>query len=264
MSVQERLRRAASARTEELKVLVHDGAEEVLLALLDNPAISEEHLKVLLSRPGVTGKVLRGIASREALVRPYPIKLALVRHPRTPRSVSIPLLRYVYLFDLAKLVSTPQVAPEVRRLAEEAIVSRVNVISLGERLTLSRQGSARVAAALLGDPEPRVFQAALENPHLTQDGVVKALAGDSISAEAVEAIAVHPRWSLRYDVRLALLRHPCTSLARALMLMPLVRREDLALLTDDWRMPADRRRYIANLLRHGPRAKMARAAAGRG
>jgi hypothetical protein len=229
---------------------------------LDNPAFNEDHLKVLLARPSLTVKVLRAVASREALTGSYQIKLALVRHPRTPRSVSIPLLRHVYLFDLAKLVSTPQVAPEVRRLAEEAIVSRVSVISLGERLTLSRQGSARVAAALLGDPEPRVFRAALENPRLTEDGVTRALAGDSVSAEAVEAIAVHPRWSMRYDVRLALLRHPRTSLARALMLMSQVRREDLALLTDDWRTPAERRHYIANLLRHGrSRAKIARAMA---
>src|SRR5687768_6668075 len=65
MSAQERLRRAASGSAAEVKVLVHDPSEEVLLALLDNPAFNEDHLKVLLARASLTVKVLREIASRE-------------------------------------------------------------------------------------------------------------------------------------------------------------------------------------------------------
>ncbi len=94
-----------------------------------------------------------------------------------------------------------------------------------------------------------MFAAALENPRLTEGGVVRTLGAERLTPEVVEAIAGHPRWSHRYEVRLALIRHPATSLRRMLGLLEAVRREDLADLEADRRMPVERRRYLARLLR---------------
>ncbi len=122
MELQERLRRAGGS-AEELGTVLYDPAEEVLLALLDNPRLSEDHLKIFLSRKNLGQNLLRELGARERLLRSYPVKLALVGHPHTPRSVSLPLLHYLYLFDLAKVAATPSTPPELRRLAEEADAS---------------------------------------------------------------------------------------------------------------------------------------------
>lgn len=248
MELEERLRRAGGS-SEELSSVLFDPSEQVLLALLDNPRLTDEHLKVLLTRKNLSQAFLRELGSRERLLRDYPVKLALVRHPRTPRSLSLPLLRYLYLFDLVKVAATPGVPAELRRVAEEAVVARVTALSLGERLSLARHGTGRIATALLGDAEARVFCTALENPRLTEEGVLKTLREEKVTPEAVEAIAAHPRWSQRYEVRLGLIRNPATSLGRVLALVEQVRSSDLAELTADSRMPPNRRKYLARLVR---------------
>lgn len=248
MELEERLRQAGG-NAEELSTVLYDASEQVLLALLDNPRLTEDHLKVLLSRKNLSQAFLRELGGCERLLRDYPVKLALVRHPHTPRSISLTLVRHLYLFDLLKVASTPSAPAELRRVAEEAVVARVTALSLGERLSLARLGTGRIAAALLGDAEARVFRCALDNPRLTGEGVVKTLMEDRLRPEAVEAIATHQRWSLRYEVRLALIRNPATSLGRVLALVEQVRRNDLAELTADRRMPSDRRKYLARLVR---------------
>ena len=207
MELEERLRRA-NGSAKELSTILYDPSEEVLVVLLDNPQLTEDHLKVLLSRKNLSQTFLRELAGRERLWRSYPVKLALVRHPHAPRSKSLALVRHLYLFDLLKVATTPGVPMELRRGAEEAVVARVPALSLGERLSLARQGSSRIASALLADSETRVFRTVLENPRLTQEGVLKSLADERLTPEVVGYIAEHPRWSLRYEVRLALIRHP--------------------------------------------------------
>ena len=255
MELEERLRRA-SGGAEELSTVVYDPSEEVLLALLDNPRLTEEHLRVLLSRKNLKQTFLRELAAREWLWRSYPVKLALVRHPHAPRSTSLALVRRLYLFDLLKLAATPGVPMELRRVAEEAVLARITALSVGERLSLARQGTSRIAAALLTDSEERVFRAALDSPRLTGEGVVKSLADKKLTPEVVECIAAHPRWSLRYEVRLALIRHPATSLGRVLALVEQVQRNDLTELTADHRMPANRRHYLRRLI-HSRKARRA-------
>jgi hypothetical protein len=256
MELEERLRRA-SGSAKELSTVLYDSSEEVLLVLLDNPRLTEEHLQVLLSRKDLHQTFLGELTARARLWRSYPVKLALVRHPHTPRSTSLSLVRHLYLFDLLKVATTPGAPMEVRRGAEEAVAARVTALSVGERLSLARQGTSRIASALLTDSERRVFRAALENPRLTEEGVVKSLAARRLTPEVVECIAADPRWSLRYEVRLALIRHPATSLGRVLALVQQVGRNDLADLTADRRMPADRRHYLARLV-HARKARRAK------
>ena len=244
--LEQRIRRA-SGSVEELAGVLHDNSREVLLALLDNPRLTEEHVLVLLARPNLPQEVIRELSYRELLTRSYRVKLAIARHPHTPRSVSLPIMRHLFLFDLLKVTQTPAVPADIRRVAEEALTSRGLALALGERIALARRGTGRIASALLLDKERAVFETALNNPKMTEELVLKALAQESISAEAVEAVAAHPRWSLAYNVQLALLRHPLSSLARVLALAAQVKRRDLAEIVEDPRMPANRRAYLARI-----------------
>ena len=177
----------------------------------------------------------------------YGQKLALVRDPKTPRNVSLPLLRHLFLEDLVGVAQAPHLAGDLRRVAEDAVLARIPGLQLGERVSLARKSGGRTAGTLLLDRELRVVEAALGNARLTAELIVKALQYETISADAVEAIARHERWSLDYNVRLALLRQPLTSLARVLALAPQVKRRDLLEISGDPRMPSARRSYLVKL-----------------
>jgi hypothetical protein len=163
------------------------------------------------------------------------VKIALVSHPHTPRHVSIPLARQFYLFDLMKVALSPCVPADVKVAIDDVLISRVNAPTVGERLTLARRASGRVAAALLLDKEigdgkidrrvkdakitareSRVMQAALDNPRLPEALVVQSVLRPTVGASLIYAVAQHAKWSRRREIRTALLRTEHLSLARAL------------------------------------------------
>src|SRR5258708_14422650 len=108
----------------------------------------------------------------------------------------MPLLRHLYLEDLVEVSLLTALPGDVRRLAEDAVINRLPGLALGERVTLGRKASGRVAGALLVDREIRVVETALQNARLTEELIVRALSLETISAGAVERIANHARWSL--------------------------------------------------------------------
>lgn len=213
----------------------------------DLASLSEEAALQLLTRADLPAATLAGLARQEHLVRDRRVKMALVRHARTPRTTSLPLIRQLYMDELVVVTQTPSIAGDVRRIAEDQVIIKLAGLSLGERVSLARRATGRVGGALLLDRETRVVDAALCNPQLTEELVVKALSMEMISVAAVEMIADHERWSLVYGVKLALLRNPQTSLGRVLAMAPSVKRRDLLEIVGDPRMPADRKRYLSRL-----------------
>jgi hypothetical protein len=110
----------------------------------------------------------------------------------------------------------PGPAADLKRAADELLVSRLTSVTLGERISLARRSSPLVAAALLLDKETRVWQTALENPRVTEAAITKALQRPQATSAFVEAICHHAKWSLRPEIRMALLRNAHTPLARAI------------------------------------------------
>jgi len=178
-------------------------------------SLSEDAALSLLKRADLAPEILEQLSKIGELMKYRKVKLALVEHPRTPRHVSLPLIRQLYTFDLMQVALTPAVPTDVKRAADEALVNRVETLASGERLTLAHRGSGRIAEALLGDAETRVMQAALQNSRLTEASMVRALTRPSATGAFVDAVAHHPQWSLRREVRVALLRNEKTPMARA-------------------------------------------------
>lgn len=168
----------------------------------------------LLKRADLPSAVIEELARNANVARQRKVRRAIVEHPKTPRHISLPLLRQLYTFDLMQVALAPVVPADVKLAADQALCVRMETISVGEKLSLARRGSGNVAGTLLLDADERVVGAALQNSRLTEVSVVKALMGEG-SAALVEAVGGHPQWSLRRDVRVALLRNEHTSMARA-------------------------------------------------
>jgi hypothetical protein len=192
-----------------------DISPENLVAWADDADMSEDAALALLHRPDLSADVLERMAKNGNVLKHRKLRLALVEHPKTPRHVSLPLVRQLYTFDLMQVALTPVVPTDVKMAADEALCNRMETISSGEKLTLAHRASGRVAGELLLDAELRVVQAALQNSHLTEASVVRVLMRAEAPAALVEQVAHHPQWLLRREVRLALLRNEKTPMARA-------------------------------------------------
>ena len=238
--------RARSASRDELLTYVYNGSEEVLFALLENPLLDEKNLLLLLERKDLPGKLLDSIAKQKVWMESYPVRLRLVRHPHTPRILSLRLIKQLYLFDLVNLSLLPQVPAELKRIAEEIIVSRLAQLPLGQKLTLARRGSGRVAAALLAEGVTQIIPLVLDNAFLTESHVLKVLSREGVAPGVVGALASHAKWSYLYNVRMALVRHPLTPLARVLSFIPDLTLRDLAELQHASTLTPSLREYIRN------------------
>jgi len=191
------------------------GASSSGRALADT-ALTEDLALALFKRPDLPSDDIEQISRDSALMKSRKVRLAVAAHPRAPRRLTLRLVRELYTFDLMQFSLLPAVPADLKRVAEQQLVARLASITLGERLSLARRSASLVAAALLLDKESPVWQAALENPRLTEATIIRALQHTNASAAFVEAVCRHAKWSLRYEIRLALLRNPHTPLARAL------------------------------------------------
>jgi hypothetical protein len=181
-----------------------------------DPTLTEDLALALLERRDLPSDALEQLGKNAAVMKSRKVRFAVAAHPHTPRHLSVRLIREFYTFDLMRFALLPVVSGDLKRAADELLVTRIKSITLGERISLARRGSNTIATALLLDKEPLVWQAALENPRLTEAAIIKALLRPNAAPALVEAICHHAKWSLRHEIRMTLLRNPHTPLARAL------------------------------------------------
>ncbi len=236
--------RALVAVGDELTTLLHHPDAGVLLTLLDNPALEETQLCILLERKNLPGEILEEVARRKPLLKSYRVKKALAFHPRTPRLVTLRLLRDLYLMDLVQLTLLPGIPTELKRNAEDQLVSRLPQLPLGQKITLARRGPARLAGALLAEGHAQIVGIVLDNAYLTEAQVLKVLSREKIPPVVVQAIGQHRKWSITYNVRLALVRHPLSPLATVLAYLPELTVSDLRELAAPGIVSESLRKYL--------------------
>jgi hypothetical protein len=243
--LQQRAEQAAAASSRAvIESFSQETTKEVLIALAHNPHLQERDLLRLLERGDLPQEVVRELANHPEAQHKYKVRFALARHPKTPRLVSLPILKFLYLFDLVRLTQTPAVPTDLKIIAEETILKKLEGVPRGEKISLARRGTGRLAASLLVSADPELTRAALENPYLTEGHLLKVLTRENLPPAAVELLAQHERWSLRYYVRLALIRNPLTPLARVLAFLPEMAVIDLREICLDHRMPGPVRKYV--------------------
>jgi hypothetical protein len=236
--------RALAASGDELTALLHHADGNVLLALLDNPALEETQLCILLERKNLSGEILEEVARRKPLMKNYRVKRALAFHPRTPRLVTLRMLKDLYLMDLVQLTFLPGIPTELKLNAEDQLIARLPQLPLGQKIALARRGPARLAGAQLADGHAQIVSIVLDNVHLTEAQVLKVLSREKLQPAVVSAIGQHRKWSITYNVRLALVRHPSSPLARVLAYLPELTVSDLRELAAPGIVAESLRKYL--------------------
>src|SRR5271154_4906646 len=186
------------------------------LAVAASQSLSEESALALLQRADLQPELIEKLSKSSVATKSRKVRLAIVRHPKAPRYVSLAAMRHLFTFDLMQVALTPAVVGDLKIAAEEMLIHRLETISAGENLSLARRASGRVAGELLLDAESRIVVAALENPRLTESLVTKALLRNESSPALVRTVCAHSKWSLRREIRIALLRNEHTPLEHAI------------------------------------------------
>jgi hypothetical protein len=116
MSVSQRVSCAMKGTREARAILVRDPNRLVAVAVLSSPKLNETEVETFARMPTVSEDVLRIISGNRVWMRNYGVTAGLVRNPKTPIPVSMPLLGRLSERDL-RLVSTDRNVPEPVRIA---------------------------------------------------------------------------------------------------------------------------------------------------
>lgn len=84
----------------------------------------------------------------------------------------------------------------------------MELITLGQRRSMSKGPIKDVLDRLLSDPDPMVVGNLLDNPRMTEKEVLKIASKRPNSPEILRMISVHGKWSKRYGVKRAVASNP--------------------------------------------------------
>ena len=123
MSVSQRIRVAFRGNREERLFLVRDPNRLVSTAVLKSPKTNEADAEVIANMKSVSEDVLRSIAHRREWMKKYSLMSAIVKNPRSPIDVTLPLILRLSQRDQTVL-STDRNVPEAVRVTARRIVQR--------------------------------------------------------------------------------------------------------------------------------------------
>ena len=229
--------RLAAANEDELVDLVREQ-----LGALDGTV-----LRQILRHPFLGAKAIQLLLEDRQLVGSYEVRRELAGHPKTPNARAMQLVATLYWRDLARLSSESRVRPMVRRAAERRLAERLPGLSAGEKVAIARRCGPGLVTRIGQDPNPRVLQALLDNPRLTEGALLQLVSRDSARPELLALVARDRRWGVRYRVRVPICRNPNTPVATALAQLAALRKLDLEKVAEDPRLASAVRRR-ANLL----------------
>jgi hypothetical protein len=123
LSVAQRIRVAFRGTREERLYLVRDTNRLVSTAVLKSPKTNEADAEAIANMKSVSEDVLRAVAHRREWMKKYSLMAAIVRNPRSPIDVTVPLILRLSQRDQTTLAADRNV-PEVVRVTARRIVQR--------------------------------------------------------------------------------------------------------------------------------------------
>ncbi len=244
MTVDERISRASSAQCEELWKYVRDPVSEVVLNAVLNRNLSEEMAIYLAKRKSARVDVLEILANDVRFKDSYRLKLSICKNPKTPLNISMSLLKYFRLFDLADMTKDQNIPINLRQKIEYAITEKIPAMPAGNKVALAKRSSSTVVMALLERGDRKVITACLESPLITEGHLCKAVNRRRTKPLIIRMISEHPKWAFRYTVRYALIRNYHTPMTRVTSFLSDMKTIDLKDLYEDRSLPLSTKPFI--------------------
>ena len=116
LPVPDKIKIATLGRREQRSILVRDPNRIVSTAVLASPKLTDTEVENFARMQNVSEEVLRIIGASRAWTKKYSVVAALVKNPRTPPAVSLPLMMRLVERDV-KGLSVDRNVPESVRLA---------------------------------------------------------------------------------------------------------------------------------------------------
>lgn len=124
MSVAEKVKLAFQGDKSARLLLVRERNKLICSAVMRNPRMTEQEAESIAAMRNVDEEVLRLIGMRRDWMAKYNIMLALVRNPKAPLGVVLPLINRLTLRDLKGLKDDRGVQQVVREMARKAFLAR--------------------------------------------------------------------------------------------------------------------------------------------
>lgn len=124
LNVSDRIKLAMKGGSEERGILIKDTSKQVVLAVLENPRITESEIESLARNRFALEEALRAIAKRREWMKNYSIQIALVTNPKTPPGISIRFVNSLRQRDLKLLEKNRGVPDAVRVAAHKALKAK--------------------------------------------------------------------------------------------------------------------------------------------
>jgi len=239
-----RIELAASAREDELTLLVHDLSPKVIMAMLENRNATEEHVLIIANRKNLPPEVLGAIYRDKRWSESYPVRLALAKNPKTPLFTALSIARFLRLFDLVELARNHLIPAIYRRKLEAIVTEKIPSLALGVKKTMARVAGGEILLALMKDGYPEVVKNCLENPYLVEAHLYKIISRETTGPGTIRTIAEDRNWSCRYHIKFALIRNEHTPLAKSVLFLSGLKLLDLKELYRDPSLPSGVRPFI--------------------
>lgn len=244
MDISEKIRMAQTAEGEELWKLVREHHTEIISNVTLNRNFTEDMALFVAKKRSVSPELLDFLAQDVRFKESYKLKLAICKNPKTPQRTVFSLLKFLRIFDIADLTRDQHLPVNVRQKIEQLLFEKIPSLPSGIQKALARRASSAIVIALMKQGEEGVISACLESPTLTEGLLSKVITMEATTPLLIQMIAGHPKWSLRYSVRYALIRNFNTPMARVIHFIGEMKGSDLKELYTDSKLPTSTRPFL--------------------
>ena len=235
---------ASSNSEDDLRVIAHHPSSEVLSTLLKNANLTEDIALIIANRKNVIPEILESLFNDIRWKDSYRIKLTLCKNPKTPQKISLSLIKFLKIFDLADITRNQFIPVNVKMKAEAEITKKIPSMPLGIKTALAKRVAGDVLIRLVEDGKKGVVAACLDSPYMTEGEIYKIISKKTISPQVIWQIADHSKWSCSYQIQWALILNTHTPLSKVVNFLKNIKTSNLRELDEAPEVPSSTKPFI--------------------
>lgn len=248
LSLDDKVKLARTAGSEELWNLVREPSQDVIMNAVLNMNLNEDMALFIAKKKNTSPEVLGMLAADIRFKCSYKLKLAICNNPKTPLKIILSLLKFLRIFDQGDITKNQNIPISIRQKIEYSIIEKTASLPSGVKVAMAKRSSVNIIISLLENGDMNVISSCLESPLLTEDHLCTIINKSKTKQLLIKSIAEHPKWSLRYRIKYALVRNYYTPMTYAIKFISTLKTADLRELYSDTSLPSSTLPYIFNEL----------------